>query len=319
MSATRSSGPVLAHRIAAFIPRRLRFEHIDHRVVILSIYAALNVGLALYFIPEFLRHPGVNDYALWQTIPAALENGRLYHGVPSLPFVWSPVAAWLLIPVVAIGYWAWAGVHLIGLLALREWRLIGLTLMTWPFWHDVVQGNAFAFAFIAGAAALRGSRPAGIVYLALLLLMPRPVQLPLALWLLWKSSSLRWPFVLLFVAHGAVVLGSGYADDWWLAMTSYGINGPAQAHTDGPPAWLGTAWLIVGVPLGFWLTTRGRVGWAGLAVSPYWLMPYYLMLLLELKVFRQRESRSSDSGVTASGTTNGPLPTPSGSSTVKSG
>jgi len=79
-------------------------------------------------------------------------------------------------------------------------------------------------------------------------------------------------------------------------MTAYGIDGPAQRHTDGPPAWLGSAWLLIGVPLGAWLTWRGRVGWAGLAISPYWLMPYYLMLLLELRIFREQDASLAPTG-----------------------
>jgi hypothetical protein len=44
----------------------------------------------------------------------------------------------------------------------------------------------------------------------------------------------------------------------------------------GPSRWLGAWWLLAGIPLAAWLTWRGRVGLASLAVSPY-LLPYYLM------------------------------------------
>ena len=50
----------------------------------------------------------------------------------------------------------------------------------------------------------------------------------------------------------------------------------------GPSAFLGTAWLIIGIPLAAWLTYRGRVGWAGLAASVYVLPAYLLWPLLEL-------------------------------------
>jgi hypothetical protein len=60
----------------------------------------------------------------------------------------------------------------------------------------------------------------------------------------------------------------------------------------GPTRFLGMAWLIIGVPLAAWLTWKGRVGWAGLAMSPY-VPPVYLMLLLfELRpALQSRASR----------------------------
>ena len=56
----------------------------------------------------------------------------------------------------------------------------------------------------------------------------------------------------------------------------------------GPSALIGSWWLIVGIPLGIWLTWRGRIGLAGLAVSPY-VLPYYLLIgVLELVPMRLR-------------------------------
>ena len=52
-----------------------------------------------------------------------------------------------------------------------------------------------------------------------------------------------------------------------------------SAFNVGPTALIGLWWLLLGVPLGAWLFWRGRVGLAGLAISPY-LLPYYLMMAL---------------------------------------
>jgi hypothetical protein len=253
------------------------FRNIRAGYVLLACYAALNLGLAAYFVRI---GPDAGDWQLWLTIPEKLARGELYEP-PLGPFVWSPVAAWLLVGVVQLGYWAWFALHLAVVPLLRDRWLIAFTLASWPFWHDAAEGNTFAFVFVSGALALRGSRAAAIIYLSLLLLMPRPVQVPLAAWLLWRMPDLRLPFAALFMAHAAAVLASGYALDWFDAVRSYGSAG-AMENTIGPPRWLGAAWLAVGIPLGAWLWWRGRLGLAGIAISPYWLPGYLLMWLLEL-------------------------------------
>jgi hypothetical protein len=272
------------------------FRHIDPTLVWMSLYAALNLGLALYFV-RFTEH---GDWALWASLPAALADGDLYRHDPTLPlpFVWSPVAGWLMAAITFMGYPAWAVLHAAAIFLLPDRRLILLTFLSWPFWHDVAEGNTMTFVFVAGALALRGSRRSSVAYLALCLLIPRPIQAPLAIWLLWKEPSTRLPFIGLFGIHAVAVIASGYAADWVSAMTSYGIEGPALAiHSIGPPRWFGSAWLLIGIPLGLWLTMRGRLGLAGLSVSPYWLPIYLLVGLWEVIISRgkadsrQREAR----------------------------
>ena len=252
------------------------FRNIRPAYVLLACYAALNLGLAVYFV-RF--GPEAGDWQLWATLPGKLARGDLY-GEPH-PFVWSPVAAWLLVVVVQLGYWAWFALHLAVVPLLRDRWLIAFTLASWPFWHDAAEGNAFVFVFVSGALALRGSRAAALVYLVLLVLMPRPVQAPLGAWLLWRMADLRLPFAALFVSHAGVVLASGYALAWFEAVRLYGSTG-AMMNTIGPPRWFGPAWLAIGIPLGAWLWWRGRLGLAGIAISPYWIPGYLLMWLLEL-------------------------------------
>ena len=59
----------------------------------------------------------------------------------------------------------------------------------------------------------------------------------------------------------------------------------------GPARFLGLWWWPVGLAIAAWLTLRGRLGWASVFASPYWLLHYGLMLLLEVNG-RGRESRS---------------------------
>ena len=136
------------------------------------------------------------------------------------------------------------------------------------------------FVVVAGALALRGNRPAALAYIGLCLLMPRPVQLPLLLWLLWHDRSLIKPMVVMFAVHGALVLGSGFAAQWISAGIGYGGS---TAISLGPTRYFGLAWLAVGIPLGALLTWRGHVGWAGLAIAPYVLAQYLLMPLIEVR------------------------------------
>ena len=262
--------------LIAWLPAPLRFEHVPRQVLLVSAYAALNLGLGMYFVR---LGPGAGDWQLWLTVPDMLARGDLY-GDPLHQFVWSPVAAWLMAGVIQLGYWTWFALHVAAVFVIRSWSLIGLTFLTWPFWHDTAEGNVMTFIFVSGALALGGSRVGTLIYLVLLVLMPRPVQVPLALWLLWRMPEVRWPFAALFVGHFAVVLASGYGTDWIEAVRAYGTGG-AMVNTIGPPRWLGFAWLVIGIPLGLWLWRQGRLGLAGIALSPYWLPGYLLMWLIE--------------------------------------
>ena len=65
----------------------------------------------------------------------------------------------------------------------------------------------------------------------------------------------------------------------WVARAA---DSPADIGSDfniGPSRLVGAWWLVVGIPLAAWLTWRGRVGLAGLALSLY-VLPYYLLMLI---------------------------------------
>ena len=112
--------------------------------------------------------------------------------------------------------------------------------------------------------------------------MPRPVQLPLAGWLLWQRADVRLPFIGM-VAVSAIAAGvSGYAVDWLSALVALTGGYRTPEVNLGPTRLFGAAWLIIGVPLAAWLTLKGRVGWAGLALSPYVIPQYLLSILWEL-------------------------------------
>lgn len=220
-----------------------------------------------------------HDYLIWAQIPDRLRSGTLYESGPGYYFVFAPAMAWLLAVVIPLGYPAWWAFHLAAVPLLRDTRIIGLTLLSVGFWIDTMIGSTVVFVFVAGALALRGGRAAGCVYLALFLLMPRPVHLPLAFWLIWKRPDLRMPAAVIGVGFLGTTVASGYALDWVFALVELGGRNYGNAANVAPTRLLGGLWFIVGVPLAIVLTSRGWVGLAGLAISPYAGAPYLMSLL----------------------------------------
>ena len=273
-----SGGPDDAPDVIALIRVLPAPRPIPWKFVLLASY----VGVNLVLIPtKIVLGPDVGvDWLLFRQLPHAINDGTIYEiGRPAVWFVWSPVAAWVMAGVAVLGYWVWAGVHVACVLLLRKPLLIGLVLISYAFWFDVAQGNTATFVFIAGALAMAGSRGASLVYLGLLLLMPRPLMAPIAVWLLWKDRSLWRPFAAIFVIHAVLVLASGDLLPWMATLLEYQLS---PGLTIGPTALVGRWWLLVGIPLGAWLAWRGHLGWASLAVSPYITPQYLLFILWEL-------------------------------------
>lgn len=255
--------------------------------VLAAIYLGLNIGLSLYSVSKGV--PFNPDWALWNALPAALESGSPYRAEASVPFVWSPLMAWVMATVVLhVGFWPWAALHIGALALLRDPLIILLVLASWGFWLDLGGGNTLVFAFVAAFLAVRGSRVAVVVSLVLFLLMPRPVQLPVVIWLLWTMPWSRLPFVALAAAHAALVLVTGLGGEWVQAMLAYGPG--SHPYDLGPGRWLGPLWLVIGVPLAGWLWLRGLPGSAGLAISPYVVPQYMLMPLIDVRL----RSRAAD-------------------------
>ena len=246
------------------------------RRVALAIYIALNL-VAVIFSIEF--GTGLDDWRLWQSLPNRLANGTAYvpaQGLP--PFVWSPVAAWFMSVIAIIGYWPWVVAHIAVLRFLRSPMLILVTASSWAFWWDMASAHAMTFVLVSGIAAMRGGRFGALAYLGLLLLMPRPVQVPLAVWLLWQDRSLWRPFAIMIFVHFAVVIASGLGPAWIVASVAYTAS---DGLGIGPTRLFGVSWLIIGLIAASWLTWRGRPGWAGVMITPYLLPQYLLMPLVD--------------------------------------
>ena len=89
-----------------------------------------------------------------------------------------------------------------------------------PLWFDIQTGNIMIFVAVTAVWAARGNRMATALFLVLTVLVPRPLMLPLAAWLLWHRPAWRLPLVAFFVVHTAIVVASGYAADWWPSPVS---------------------------------------------------------------------------------------------------
>jgi hypothetical protein len=219
----------------------------------------------------------------WTNFVEAAERfgtGTLYDQEPPYAFRWSPVAAWLLGLVTLMPLWIWQVLHVAALPLLGSWLLALVVFASYPFWFDVQTGNLMTFVTVAGLLALREGRVATGVFLVLAVLVPRPLMLPLTVWLLWKRPSTRLPFLAFVVVHAVIVVWLGYAQDWFVALTD--VNAElVNAYNFGPSRFIGAWWIPIGLALAAWLTWRGNLGFASLAISPYWLPYYFLMVVLE--------------------------------------
>jgi hypothetical protein len=222
-------------------------------------------------------YPGA-DFRAYQAASERVWTGGLYVHEGDYNFRYSPVAAYLFTALRPVDAAVWRLLHVVAALALPTWPMRVLVLASWPFFFDVQLGNLLTFILLVGAYALRGNRLATLTFLALTLLAPRPLVLPLAGWLLWRQPGVRWPFVAMFTVHAGLVLLSGWGDEW-ISKLLASTDEIESAFNVGPTALIGPWWFLVGIPFGAWLFWRGWVGLAGLAVTPY-VLPYYLMLAL---------------------------------------
>lgn len=248
-------------------------------VVILAVINAALLPRSLLVILE--GGPAVD----WEQF---VEAGRrvfasdLYEVTDTYGYRWSPVAAYGFAALAPMGTLAWRLLHIVAALALPTWPMRLVTLAAWPFWYDVEAGNVMVFVLLAGAWAIRGNAVGIAACVGLSLLVPRPLMLPILGWILWQRPEWRIPALLLAVVHLGLTLTTGWGAPWVeMLLTLGGEQG--SPNNLGPTRWLGAWWLLAGAPLGIWLTWKGRLGWASLAVSYPYVLPYYLlMLVLEL-------------------------------------
>ncbi|HEY7737407.1 MAG TPA: hypothetical protein VIC63_00025 [Candidatus Limnocylindria bacterium] len=253
------------------VPASRRDLRVRRDVWLLVIYGIANLGILL------LLRPAPN--ADWATAWWNLESwgAEVYEH----PWRYSPVLLPVFSVIVAAGPWALAAAHFVALpLLLRlGWWPFWLVAFSAFFWVDLVVGNVFTFVAIAAAFAIAGSRPGSIAFFLLTVVMPRPVQLPLALWLVWRRPDLRLAFAALITLHAVGLVVSGLGAEW---VRSLGTSSELTfaPFSVGPGTVFGFWWLLVGIPLAAVMVWRGSAAAASLAgvvASPF-LLPQYLLM-----------------------------------------
>ena len=226
-----------------------------------------------WLIEQAATRAGTGTMYEWGAEAAGGAGTYLYRYSPLLPHV--------MAPIVDYGLQVWRLLH-VAVLILLPRPVAGLALLAGPFWFDVVHGNFLTFAVVLAWLALDGRRWAQVGYFALTMLIPRPLMMPVVVWLLWRRPESRPIFAAVLVANIVGLAWTGEALAWMGALLASG--GTITSFYDvGPSRIIGPWWLPIGLALGAWLTWKGRLGLASLAVSPY-VWPYYLvMALLELR------------------------------------
>jgi hypothetical protein len=234
----------------------------------------------------FAPDRGYDYNVLWQA-------SRLADPFTVPQYLWSPYAAWILGPILSLGFGAWCLLHVAALALLRRPVLIALVGLSWPFWFDLTVGNVMIFVAIAAYYALRGNRVAMVAVLVIAALAPRPLMVPIVAWLLWRQPAARIWLAGILLVHLALLIGNGFLVEW---VTHVGSRASVEIHNSlnvGLSRVLGpTLGILVAVPLAAVLTLRGRLGWASVAASYYAFPMYWLMLILEA-VPQDRVDRSS--------------------------
>jgi hypothetical protein len=267
--------------------RRLR-QAIIYAAIVLAVAANLT-GLATLVID----HHRAFDFDNYLEAARRFPLGTLYDWHEPYAYRYAPQLAPILGWFGLAGVTAWRLAHFAALAVLPSRRLAVLLLVSYPFWFDVVTGNLMVFVLLAASWAYRGNYVATIAYMALCVLVPRPIMLPLLAWILWQRPAWRLPFLGILTLGIFTTLPTGYFTEWVGSLFKAGPNEIANDFNLSPSQIIGVMWLVVGVPLAGWLTMRRHLGWASLAISPY-LLPYYVQMLgLELVQPRPGSERPS--------------------------
>ena len=242
----------------------------------------LNAFLVGQAITWIVNQPAPPDWTvLRESAHRAATGSPLYVWSDWYHYRWSPVMAYVLIPLTSIGVLGWRVLQVAAVATLPNRWLAVMTAISWPFWFDVETGNTLIFTFTLAVWALRGSRLAAIGYLVLFAVAPRPLMIPLAVWLVWREPSLRVPATVVAGSSIGLAALTGQLFEWLPALLNAAGDMQHQLNF-GPSRLLGIGWIVVGAPLAVLFLRRGWVGLASLAASPYWLPYYFLMAFLDL-------------------------------------
>lgn len=245
----------------------------------IGLFAAVNVVMASLQIAVMLIGSDAVDWQIYIVASDRFWAGTLYQPAESW-YAWrySPVAVFPFAALAPVGQTIWRVLLLASLVTLPR-RVAFLALASYPLWFAIHAGSVIVLVVMAAYWALRGRWWAIGAFLILALLIPRPLMIPIVIWVLWKESGWRIAFVILFVVHAGLVAATGYLDDWVTMLLATGAQEIESVFNVAPSAIIGPAWVLVAIPLALWAFRTQRPALSGLLLQPYWL-PYYLMILL---------------------------------------
>jgi alpha-1,2-mannosyltransferase len=247
------------------------------------------------------------------------DASSLYAWSETYTFRYSPWAAVLFAPLAAIpetaAVWLWLGLKVVVLgavaigLARRwpvdvRWLVAGMVLCFPPIWHDLALGNVSTFTVAVFAVLLaRRDGWGGLAFGLLLLLVPKPHLLPVAVWLaIRRPRDAAAAFATLLVGVVAGVLAFG-PELWveWLATFREPLGREFTANI-GFSALLGPPGVVVGVVAAVVigaaaLTRRGDIGLgmslvSGIVLGPYTFIHYLAGLVVVIDPVLRRRPRS---------------------------
>lgn len=262
------------------------------------------LGVSLVFaalqVWQIARDPTAYDLGLFREAGRRVFTGGLYDETATYAYRWSPVLAYVLGPLTAFGPWPWRILQLALAATMPSRRLSVIVLLSYPLWFDVWLGNVNVLVLWLAAWGFGGRRWAIAGYLALAVLIPRPLVIPLAAWFLYREPWTRVPFAIMFGAHALAVAATGWGPAWVGRLVASGSE-MGSPFNYGPSRIIGAAWLPIGLALGAVAWWRGKPALAGLLVSPYWLPYYFLLPLAELAPRSPRETLFTPAGTPRSG------------------
>lgn len=271
-----SSGP-MAGRIRTWVASLLASVPVPVLTLVaiaLVPLAAINaVGLAQTAL-WLVRHGGTGgDWEVLRHLTLADP-----YAVPG--YRWSPPAAWIVATlIVPLGLPLWQLLHLPALALIRDWRVIVLALVSWAFWQDLANGNLMVLVLVSAWWTLRDSRAGTVGFLALSVLVPRPLMLPVLAWVLLKKPWARLWFAGIAIVVIAASVASGQMGPWIERLFSTGQSELVTMWNIGPSRLIGAVWIPIGLALAAALAARGWLGLASVVISPY-LFPYYMLMAL---------------------------------------
>jgi len=234
-----------------------------------QMYEQLLLAIVTPYSIDFEIFAGASQLVWAGADPYSLEACR------GCAYRYTPLFAYLFVPLAALGHTAWAALHFAAIFAFPL-RIARIVPLLWPFWWDVGVGSNMIFIALFGFYAMKGRAWAIAATLAIAILIPRPLMAPLVVWLLWHHRGTRFPFAVAALGSLGFAYGTGHLARWMEILVSSGSE-LGVSYNVGPSAVIGLAWVPTGMALAALLTWRGQVGWASLVISPYWL-PYYLTI-----------------------------------------